>query len=159
MKVITDIGELLETLALKQDPIDSGFHIFRLEDFDINKPKSKEAYFSDFFEITIAIKDDGYFSFGENSYHDIDQTICFLSPGQLTSYKRDKGIAKGYSIHFNSSFLIPLKHSFEVITEFSYFELHTLPIYKLNETKLNELLKTFHDIYKEFELNDEQMSQ
>ncbi|MCT4645453.1 MAG: helix-turn-helix domain-containing protein [Carboxylicivirga sp.] len=156
MKVISDIGELLQTLALNQAPIDSGFHIFRLEDFDVNKSKAKEAYFSDFFEIAIVIKDDGHFSLGEESYHDIDQTICFLSPGQLASYKREKGIAKGYSIHFKSSFLIPMKHSFEVITEFNYFKLHTLPIFKLNETNLNELLNKFHEIYEEFELNDKQ---
>lgn len=156
MKIISDIEELLQMLALNQEAIDSGFHIFRLEDFDVDKPKVKEAYFSDFFEITIVIKDDGYFSFGENSYHDIDKTICFLSPGQLTSYKRDKGIAKGYSIHFNSSFLIPMQHSFEVITEFNFFKLHTLPIFKLTETKLNELLHAFNEIFNEFETNDKQ---
>ncbi|MCT4615938.1 MAG: helix-turn-helix domain-containing protein [Marinifilaceae bacterium] len=156
MRVITDIKELLKAFGIEEDQIDSDFHIFKLENYDIEKSKLKQAFYSDLFEITLVIEDDGHFTYGENSYHDINQTICFLSPGQLTSYRRDNGIAKGYSIHFKSSFLSPIKQTYEILTEFNYFKLHSLPLYKLNKTQLNEFTKMFMDIYKEFELNDNQ---
>jgi AraC-like DNA-binding protein len=156
MKVISDITELLKTIGLNQIAIDSDFHIFRLEDFDIEKAKSNNAFYSEFFEITLVIKDDGHFNFGENSFHDINQSICFLSPGQLTSYIREKEIAKGYSIHFRSSFLNPIKHTYELLTEFSYFKLHSFPIYKLQKAKLNQFQKMFQEIFEEFETNDQQ---
>ncbi|TKG89579.1 helix-turn-helix domain-containing protein [Puteibacter caeruleilacunae] len=156
MDVISDIQEFITKLKLDQKTIHPYFHIFRLEDYDPETLRASTPFYQDFFEIAIAIEDNGRYIHGQNTYEALDKTISFLSPEQITLYERESGIAKGFCILFKGAFFEPLKHKYEIQNEYDFFRIHTSPIYQLSDDELSLFVELFNRIHAELERNDEE---
>lgn len=133
------------------------FYIRHLEN-DKNKNKKPSSEYAephkrDFFEIAVLIRNTKNIQIGVQTLPAANSSLAIVSPFQTIKYgyklpdKSDDD--DGYIIYFKASIFDRLNQSYEVLNEFPFFKIHTLPVYQLSDADFSEILPIAREMYRE----------
>ncbi len=150
-----DIKDLIDRFGVKSEMIYPDFFMYKLN--DINKDvvnSSSNVFHTSYFDVTLATFDEGTLVVGKNSYEDLNNTISFVSPGQIFSYTPAGKTINGIGMLFKSTFINQSMRGFELQNDFQFFKIYTASIYKLNKEQLSIVSDIFDRMFNEYQLND-----
>lgn len=148
LKRFKEINEFFETTGFDKRTDLDDFFIFRFEELPIDKAQMMPPYQKDFYQISLIIKSkNAHALINSQSNHDLDNTLYFLSPEHIFSWRRNNETT-GFVIYFKAEFLNFFNGNFE--TEFSYFNLIEQNFIKLQTEQSQDLTEDFMKMYSEF---------
>ncbi|MCT4637353.1 MAG: AraC family transcriptional regulator [Bacteroidales bacterium] len=149
-----DIKGLIKKFGLKDGMVYPDFFMYRLNDIDIDiLNQDNNVFHTSYFDVTLASFDEGTLVVGKNSYSDLNNTISFVSPGQIFSYRNTGNRINGIGLLFKPEFISKAMRGFELQNEFQFFKIYTSSIYKLSKEQLNVVSDIFEKMYDEYKLN------
>ena len=155
MKVYDTIDDLFDDLNISRPSVSADFNIYKYSELkDVNKSVF-EPHRKKFFSINFHIKNVTSRRIGYTYFEKLDQSINFNSPMQLFSIDGEKSIGReGFGVFFTAEFFTPAKHRFDIIREFPFFKLNTLPYYKLDIELFRDINNLLEEMYLEYINND-----
>ena len=151
-----EVKYLVEALNLNKKVHYDDFFVFRFEDCKDISPEIDNPRYKQYFDISISKHDKGVLMVGSESYTNLDNTISFIPPGQLFSYHIPDGESQteGICIMFKSSFFQGNNDIYNIISRFPFFNIRTIPLYKLDKQQQDRLYNLFEEIHTEYDKND-----
>ncbi|WP_299252892.1 AraC family transcriptional regulator [uncultured Aquimarina sp.] len=156
MKTYNTIQELMDDLGIKRKPISPNFNIYKYS--ELSNPEVKKEIFEPhrkrFFSINFHVKNVTARRIGYTYFEKLDKSINFNSPMQPFSIHGEKSVgSEGFGVFFTSDFFKPYKHRFDIIREFPFFKLNTLPYFKLKKELFNNINDLLEEIHLEYTNN------
>jgi len=112
-----------------------------------------EPHRRDFFEIAVLIRNTKNIQIGTQTLPAMERSLAIVSPFQTIKYgmsrSKETDNDDGYIIYFKASIFDRLNQSYEVLNEFPFFKIHTLPVYHLSENDFAEILPIAREMYRE----------
>ncbi|UMB61167.1 AraC family transcriptional regulator [Lutibacter sp. A80] len=109
-----------------------------------------EPHKRDFFEIAILHTSNTNIQIGNQTMNELKNSLAIVSPFQVINYSVvPPNNDYGYIIYFNTSIFTNLNKSYELQNEFSFFKIHTIPIYQITEDDFKTILPIAQELYKE----------
>lgn len=124
----------------KKQNDDVEFKIFEMPDFFNNNGNAPmQPHIHSFYQIIWYQKGNGNHYVDFKSYPIKDNTLFFISPGQIHYFDNNKKNI-GYIIHFNESFMSDETSSENVFLKYNVFNaFDTVPFYNIEESKVDRL--------------------
>lgn len=112
-----------------------------------------EPHKRDFFEIAVLIRNTKHIQIGTQTLPTMKSSLAIVSPFQTIKYANKRPNETddddGYIICFKASIFDRLNQSYELLNEFPFFKIHTLPVYHLSEKDFAEILPIAREMYRE----------
>lgn len=153
MKIFRDINSYFLNRTQPANDYANSFFIRRIEKGPKHLEPDEEfmvPHKRDFFEIAILQKSDTNIQIGNQTLHQLENSLAIVSPFQVINYgKTPPKDDYGYIIYFNASIFTSLNQSYGLQNEFPFFKMHTIPIYQITEEDFKGILPIAQELYKE----------
>lgn len=154
-----NIGEILEIMNIKRYMKNDFFHILKIEEHYEDLIHKVQYRSGNFFEVSFAKKFDVEIGVDETSFSANTETgyLMFSSPGQITKIdvKEVRDDSSGYIIFFSLEFLNFVNSTFGIVQKFPYFNIHSSPVYFIEQTHSPMITDFMEKIYNEFQIINE----
>ncbi|MRH99511.1 helix-turn-helix domain-containing protein [Kriegella sp. EG-1] len=153
MKIFRDINSYFLNRTQPANDYGNSFFIRRIA----KEPKHQEPdeefmapHKRDFFEIAILQKSDTNIQIGNQTLHQLENSLAIVSPFQVINYGKTPPMDDyGYIIYFNASIFTNLNQSYGLQNEFPFFKIHTIPIYQTTKEVFKGILPIAQELYDE----------
>lgn len=153
MKIFRDINSYFLNRTQPANDYDNSFFIRRIEKGPKHQEPDEEymaPHKRDFFEIAILQKSDTNIQIGNQTLHQLENSLAIVSPFQVINYgKTPPKDDYGYIIYFNASIFTNLNQSYGLQNEFPFFKMHTIPIYQTTKEDFKGILPIAQELYDE----------
>ena len=153
MKIFRDINSYFLNRTQPANDYANSFFIRRIEKGPKHQEPDEEymaPHKRDFFEIAILQKSDTNIQIGNQTLHQLENSLAIVSPFQVINYgKTPPKDDYGYIIYFNASIFTNLHQSYGLQNEFPFFKMHTIPIYQTTKEDFKGILPIAQELYDE----------
>ncbi len=153
MKIFSDINSYFLNHTQPANDYANSFFIRKIaSDMKHVEPDDEfwEPHKRDFFEIAILHTSNTNIQIGNQTMNELKNSLAIVSPFQVINYSKvPPNNDYGYIIYFNASIFTNLNKSYELQNEFSFFKIHTIPIYQITEDDFKTILPIAQELYKE----------
>lgn len=147
---ITDLLQLLNILEFKQH---DSFHILKFENHHKQLPANIFLHSNKYFEISLSTAGTAKVTIDSLSVSPLQSYLTFVSPGQFTNVELlgDSRDGIGYMILFTSDFIDVIFSDFNIIQQYSCFNMHSSPFYHLDNEQSERFFALMKYIYEKFQ--------
>lgn len=153
MKIFRNINSYFLNRTQPANDYANSFFIRRIaKDMEHVKPDDEfwGPHKRDFFEIAILQKSTTNIQIGNQTLHQLKNSLAIVSPFQVINYSKvPPNNDYGYIIYFNASIFTNLNQSYGLQNEFPFFKIHTMPIYQLSKDDFGSILPIAQELYVE----------
>lgn len=155
-KDINDFFKLMGLPLLKRDD----FYIVRYDEHDFVKDNPQEAYYHDYFEVSLAIGYDAHVAINEERKSVADFNLWFVSPGQIFTWEdgpseETSQDAIGYGLFFKPEFLSFAPSVYNIYQKFPFFKNSTPSNFQLTDRQKKLFYEQFEAIKLEYAVDSE----
>jgi AraC family transcriptional regulator, transcriptional activator of pobA len=122
--------------------------------FEINRrclwPEVIDAHRLDFYMIFIMTRGEGIHTFGPKEYYIRKNTLCFVSPDMVSSWRAEMDEQQGYFITFSESFFSQGCENKRFLQELPFFQLDGHAVLTLSDEQTQYYLTIFQFMYDEY---------
>jgi AraC family transcriptional regulator, transcriptional activator of pobA len=122
--------------------------------FEINRrclwPEVIDAHRLDFYMIFIVTRGEGIHTFGPKEYYIRQNSLCFVSPDMVSSWRAEVEEQQGYFVTFSEIFFNQGCENKRFLQEIPFFQLDGHAVLTLSEEQTQYYLTIFQFMYKEY---------
>src|SRR5688572_27119912 len=122
--------------------------------FEINRrcvwPDVIAAHRLDFYMIFIVTRGEGIHTFGPKEYYIRENTLCFISPDMVSSWRAELEEQQGYFVTFSETFFNQGCENKRFLQEVPFFQLDGHVVLTLSEEQTQYYLTIFQFMYNEY---------
>jgi AraC family transcriptional regulator, transcriptional activator of pobA len=122
--------------------------------FEINHrcvwPEVIDAHRLDFYMIFVVTRGEGIHTFGPKEYYIQPNTLCFISPDMVSSWRADAEEQQGYFVSFSETFFSAGCENKKFLQELPFFQLDGHAVLALNAEQTQYFLTIFQLMHTEY---------
>jgi len=131
-----------------------GIEIIRTDDHFSTCRSTVSAHRLDFFMICLIIDGEGEYNFGSDEYYLKENTLCFVNPLMLTSWRSQTSFQQGYCCTFYENFFYEGQEDKQWLNQLPFFDTHGNLVLQLSKNDTEYFAGLLNDMIQEFELGN-----
>lgn len=125
------------------------------QDFEIHRrctwPQTMNAHRLDKYMIFMLIEGASKHTIGDEQYLVTGNTLCFVSPEMIRSWKSETELQNGFVVMFSDMFFYQGCADKKFLEDLPFFQLGGTPLIELSTEEANEYVSIFRMMHKEYE--------
>lgn len=131
-----------------------GIEIIRTDDYFSTCRSTVSAHRLDFFMICLIIDGEGEYNFGSDEYYLKENTLCFVNPLMVTSWRSQTSFQQGYCCTFYENFFYEGQEDKQWLNRLPFFDTHGNLALQLSKEDTQYFAELLGDMIQEFELGN-----